>query len=521
MPATQRLSCIAALGAVLAFNTVSGKAVPNNSSQDGGEWTALTHQAPDFTGTMLLLTDGTVMVQAVRGVSPGNNWMRLTPDASGSYVHGTWSNLAPMSIPRLYFASHVLPNGNVWVLGGEYAGFGLPAVWTNTGEMYDTVANSWSPIAHHPDPNFGDDPSMLLSNGKILAGSIFTPNSYLYDIATNTWSFAAAKVYNDPSDEEGWVKLPDGSVLNYDLFKSIATSGSYAERYIPATNTWVGISPSDGTASGFIPQLSSPQVGFELGAIVRLHDGRIFVLGATGHTALYTPSTNTWAGGPDIVGTLNGNPVLFGCDDAPAAVLPNGHVFFTADAGPTLGVFRPPTRIFDFDPDTDTISPVTSPTAGLDVLPAFVTRMLILPTGQLLFSDIERQLWAFTPTGAPPQNLKPRIEGIKYDGGGIFTLSGQQLNGQSAGSNYGDDVESDENYPIVSLMDKDGNIFYARTTNWSTTEVATRVFRETVNFTLPASLVNPGVYWVTVCGAGISSVTSVATQISAAEIAGR
>ena len=518
MPFGQKLSFVATVCLIVGFHATTGHAAPPTKSSQGGDWTALTHQAPDFTGTMLLLTDGTVMVQ---GYDPGDNWMRLTPDATGSYVNGTWSNLAPMSIPRLYFASHVLPNGNVWLLGGEYTGNPLTPVWTNTGEMYDTLANTWSPIAPHPESLFGDDPSMLLSNGKILAGSLLTRNSYLYDIATNTWSSAVPKVYNDRSDEEGWIKLPDGSVLNYDLFQSVAAAGGYAERYIPETNTWVSVSPSDGTASGFIPQLSSPHVGFELGPLVRLHDSRIFVIGATGHTALYSPSTNTWAAGPDIIGTLNGNPALFGADDAPAAVLPNGHVLFTADAGPTLNVFDPPTEVFDFDPDTNAISPVDSPTSDLNSIPAFVTRMLILPTGQVLFSDSDTQLWAFTPTGAAPQNLRPRIEGMKYGGAGVFSLTGQQLNGQSAGSNYGDDVETDQNYPIVSLADKDGHVFYARTTNWSTTEVATKVFRETVNFTLPASLVTPGIYRVSVSGAGISSVASVALRITAEEIAGQ
>jgi len=478
----------------------------------------LTRQAPDFTGTMLLLTDGTVMVQ---GYSPGNDWMRLTPDATGGYVNGTWSNLAPMSIPRLYFASHVLQSGNVWVLGGEYAGFGLPAVWTNTGERYNTLTNTWSPIAHHPETQFGDDPSMLLSNGKILAGSIGTRNSYLYDIATNTWSFAAPKVYNDRSDEEGWVKLPDGSVLTYDLFQSIATGGSYAEKYVPATNKWVSISPSDGTASGFIPQLSSPAIGFELGPLVRLQDGRIFVIGATEHTAFYDPSNNSWAAGPDIIGTINGNPARFGADDAPAAVLPNGHVLFTADAGPTLRTFRPPTEVFDFDPDANTISQIASPFAFLAFGPAYRTRMLILPTGQVLFSDTGARLSIFTADGGPKQNLRPSVEGIKYQGGGVFTLTGKRLNGQNAGSNYGDDVETDQNYPIVSLTDKDGNLFYARTTNWSITEVSLKTFRETVDFTLPASLTTSGVYKVTAIGAGIASISSPALHISAEEIAGQ
>ena len=515
MAVSYRTARVASLCMTLACSAVLTADSPENSSS-AGAWTPLVNQAPDFTGTMLLLTDGTVMVQ---GYDPGNNWMRLTPDDIGSYVNGTWSTLAPMSTPRLYFATHVLPNGNVWLLGGEYSGNPLVAHFTNTGEIYDTLTNTWSPIAHHPQNFFGDDPTMLLPNGKILAGSITSRNTYIYDIATNTWSAPILKAYNDRSDEEGWAKMSDGSVLTYDLFQSISTGGSYAEHFVPATNTWVGLSPSDGTASGFIPQLSSPAVGFELGPLVRLQDDRILILGATGHTALYTPSSNSWAAGPDIMGTLSGTPARFGADDAPAALLPNGHVLFTADAGPTAGVFRPPTQVFDFDPDSDTISPVVAPTTDLTVVPAFVTRMLTLPNGQVLFSDTDKQLWVWTSDGSAPNRLSPRIEGIKYNGGGVFTMTGQQLNGQSAGSAYGDDVETDENYPIVTLTDKDGHVFYARTTNWSITGVGTATEKETVDFTLPASLVNDGVYKIAVGAAGIISVNSPALHVTAAQIA--
>ena len=86
--------------------------------------------------------------------------------------------------------------------------------------------------------------------------------------------------------------------------------------------------------------------------------------------------------------------------------------------------------------------------------------------GQVLFSDTDSQLFLYTPAGSAPNLLRPRVEGIKYNGGGVFTLSGQQLNGQNAGSNYGGDVETDQNYPIVSLTDKAGHVFYARSSNW-------------------------------------------------------
>lgn len=489
-----------------------------------GTWTTLTNDAPTAVGLMMQLTDGSVIAQ---GWDPGDNWYRLAPDASGSYVNGSWTQLASMSIPRLYFASHILRDGRLWLLGGEYTGNPFVAHFSNTGEVYDPLINMWSPIAHHPETRFGDDPSMLLDGDRILAGSISSQRTYLYDIATNTWSAPINKVYNDRSDEEGWAKLADGSVLTYDLFKSKSTAppgpGSYAERFDPTLDLWLSISPSDGMANGFIPQLSANSVGSELGPPLRLQDGRIFVVGATGHTALYNPSINTWSAGPDVIGTLNGSPALFGADDAPGAVLPNGHVIFAADAGPTLGTFHGPAQLFEFDPTTNTLSSLPSPTPHLDDpnFPAYILRFLVLPTGQVLMTDsVDGKVYVYNPPGNAPNRLSPRIEGIKYNGNGVFTLSGQQLNGQSAGSAYGDDSESDSNYPIVSLTDKNGRVFYTRTTNWSTTGVGTQTAKETVDFTLPASLTQDGVYKVTVSGAGISSVNSPALHVTAVMIAG-
>jgi hypothetical protein len=148
-----------------------------------------------------------------------------------------------------------------------------------------------------------------------------------------------------------------------------------------------------------------------------------------------------------------------------------------------------------------------------------VTRMLVLPTGEVLFSDGSRQLWIYTPDGPADEASRPIIDAITYNGGGVFTLTGRQLNGQSAGSSYGDDVESDENYPIVRLV-RAGTVYYGRTSNWSNTGVRTGDVSETADFTLPAGLTAPGNYSVEVIGAGIASFP-VFLDITAAEIAGQ
>ena len=644
-----------------------------------GSWTPLVNRpSVNSIQLMILLTDGSVMVHTF---DDGQTWVKLTPDAKGSYINGTWVTLGKMITPRLYFASQILQNGNLWLMGGEYTGPFFDANWGPQAEVYNPLSNSWSEAASYPpqtgcglvpvtssvnltagsaaidgiystyrvlpgwtvagagipanttvvevesptsvtmsakataggpavvqfvgEPTscFGDDPSILVPGGKILAGNLLGPETYLYSISDNAFAPSGTKVYNDSSDEEGWAVLANGQILNYDLFQSIATNTGYAEKYTPATGLWTGISPADGTARGTLPLLSDPEVGYELGPIIRLLDGRVLVIGANQHTALYAPSSNTWAPGPDMRADLTGPGgtipnALFGADDAAAGILPNGHVFLTADAGPnpislrartragsasvslpttaglqstwsvaeadgknktippgaviysvdsptsiTLGtfnssgnlvtinaqrtqgniglvlggVFSSPTQLFDFDPNAGTMTPIPGPAGSiLSSEPAYPTRMLVLPTGQLLLSDSSNQLYVYTADGSAPASLRPAISHVHYTGDGVFILTGTRLNGQSAGASYGDDDQMNENYPIVRLQDPaTGNVYYCRSTNWSSVSVGGNQ-PETVDFTLP-SAVTAGSYELTVVGAGIAS-QAVPIRITADEL---
>src|SRR5215472_17277378 len=105
-----------------------------------GTWKPLKNQPTFSAGTMHLLTDGTIMCQDTG--TP--NWWKLTPDAFGSYINGTWSQLAPMRNAPLYFASAVLADGRVFVAGGEY-NFGQ-TVDLLAADIYDPVANKWTTL---------------------------------------------------------------------------------------------------------------------------------------------------------------------------------------------------------------------------------------------------------------------------------------------------------------------------------------------------------------------------------------
>jgi hypothetical protein len=432
----------------------------------------------------------------------------------------------------------------------------------------------------------GDEPSALLPGGNILVGGIFAATPYLYSLSANSWSPAATKINSDRSDEEGWAALDNGKILNYDLFASVANNNGFAELYNPTTNTWTDISPVNGIANGTLPVLSSSALGFELGPPLRLLDGRVMIVGANQHTAIYTPSTNTWAAGPDTIGSISNafgtiKNANFGADDAPAAALPNGHLIIGTDAGPnpvvlstntttgspivtvsstaglqvywavagtgvargssiasvdsptqvTLsanatatgtssvrygGIFSSPMLLFDYNPNNGKMSPMDVPDPNLPFIPAYITRMLVLPTGQLLFNDSSNQPWVYTPQGAPPDSALPTITSVVANQGGSYTLTGTQLNGQSAGAAYGDDAQMNENYPIVRLQTAlphdaicnanaaNCRVYYARTSNWSSVAVGGGTTPQTVNFTLPAGIPS-GNYSLTVTGAGVSS----------------
>jgi hypothetical protein len=131
-----------------------------------GTWTPLNDQpsthSPVFYPTgIFLLTDGTVLAQD--GSLTDVAWYKLTPDDTGSYINGTWSQVAsPPNCPNgydstatvyspLYYASAILPDGRFVIIGGEYDYNytyynGSGEVWTNQGAIYDPVANSWTCI---------------------------------------------------------------------------------------------------------------------------------------------------------------------------------------------------------------------------------------------------------------------------------------------------------------------------------------------------------------------------------------
>ena len=471
-------------------------------AQGAGTWTRLVRNAPGPVVLMMLLSDGTVMA-ANNSNAIGNAWYRLTPDSHGSYLNGTWITLAPMHDTRLYYSSAVLKDGRVFVAGGEYG------TGASTSEVYDPISNSWTivpvpvalmnPTIFSPaaaeNQGFYDSCSKILANGNVLVTPVAPKTlggTLIFNPVLNSWSAGPTLFRGAYQAEASWVKLSDDTILTVDPF------GVNTERYNPATNTWIN--------DGVVPVPLYDSVLGEMGAALRLPDGRAFFLGASGHTGLYTPTgtvaPGAWAAGPDIPNNL-------ATPDAPAAMMVNGNILCAV--GPRVyrdamnfPVFPAPTTFYEYDPIANSFAPAPAPVGPSDNIPPYATLMLDLPDGNVLYSHFGVDLYLYHPDGAPLAAGMPVIAAVSPNPDGTFHLTGTGLNGISEGAAYGDDAQMDTNYPIVRITDAIGTVYYARTFNWSSTGVGTGAQTISTEFRPPINL-PPGQFMLAAVANGIAS----------------
>lgn len=101
--------------------------------------------------------------------------------------------------------------------------------------------------------------------------------------------------------------------------------------------------------------------------------------------------------------------------------------------------------------------------------------MLVLPTGQILFTDFSNDIEIYTPTPGHPENAEPTLlfTPIFLKRGQSYQAFGVRFNGISQGAAYGDDVQAATNYPLVRLTNLiNGHVQYTRTHDHSSMAVA-------------------------------------------------
>jgi hypothetical protein len=480
-----------------------------------GVWSKLANPFPGGSpDTALLMTDGTVLMHA----NCSSAWYHLTPDSSGSYANGTWSAAGsmPSGYAPLYFGSSILPDGRMLVNGGEYnktKGSSCAPVWTKLGALYDPVADRWTAVAAPSGwSGVGDAASAVLSTGDyMLQDSIGGELQAIATVApppgtTVTWTATGAGKA-DANDEEGWTTLADGDLLTLDTNRSIGAD-TPAELYSPTTGHW--------TATATAPSILVDPGSHEIGPAVRRPDGSVFQSGASscstsscpGHTAIYGP-TGAWTAGPDFPAISGAN---YDVTDGPATILPDGNVLVQASpAYACLYKGRPsaycsPSHFFEFDGSTLTRvnEPATAPR-----LAAFQGRMLVLPTGQVLWSGASaNDIEVYTPAGKPNKKWAPVVATVGATltrGQANYLLSGKRLHGLSNGAAYGDDAQMVSAYPIVRITNAaSGHVCFGRTHDHTA---------DHTEFDMPAA--TPPA-WEQACDAGPSTLAVIVNGIASA-----
>ena len=480
-----------------------GPRQPAASLSPSSPWQPLTNQPSFNPGAMLLLTDGTVLVQDDGSQATGSaDWWRLTPDLNGSYVNGTWSQLAslPSGYAPLYYASAVLPDGRVIIEGGEYNNGS--AAWTSLGAIYDPLANSWSSVSPPSGwTRIGDATATVLANGTFLLGNCCSAQNALLNLGSLTWTATGSGKY-DANSEENWALLPDGSVLVVDTYYGTGTCGTGSERYIPASGSWVS---AGSTISQLADCNSTAYFGgpsYEMGPLVLRPDGTVVAFGATtnqvAHTAIFNAYSGSWAAGPALP-TINDQN--YDMADAPAALLPNGNILFAASPG----LYQTPTHFFEFNFSDNSITQVPDP-PDASSMSSYYVFMLVLPTGQIMMNSRIGDIQLYAGSGGPASAWAPVVANVSsmLAVGATYQISGQQFNGLSQGAYYGDDYQSATNYPIVRITNNaSGHVFFARTYGFNAMSVAPNT-ASTSNFTVPPDI-ETGASSLVVIANGIAS----------------
>jgi hypothetical protein len=315
--------------------------------------------------------------------------------------------------------------------------------------------------------------------------------------STLTWTVLTGDNKADSNAEEGWTLLPisnsfsEGGVLTVDV-----SDGMNSEVFDPSTRLWSSAGSTVAPLSGFCPS------GNEIGPAVLRPNGTVFALGANGNTAILTlpsygmPGPGTWSKGPVFT------PAGLDVADGPAALLPDGNVL--VDTSP--GCYQKGSKFFEFNGSPNLVAVPGPPNASNDS--SYVGRMLVLPTGQILFTDGSSDVEIYTASGTYNFVWQPTITSYPSNitiGASWYPISGTQFNGLSQGAMYGDDAQSATNYPLVRITNyTTGHVFYMFTHNHSSMGVATAGVNVSTLFDPPLNMERGWSYLVVVAN-GIPS----------------
>jgi N-acetylneuraminic acid mutarotase len=161
----------------------------------------------------------------------------------------TWTNMNPSSAPRARYYSAMAYDsvtGKIVLFGGADDTMAFNDTW-----LYDIATNTWTNQSPSSSPTPRDMHSMAYDSvahkmvifGGAKLNSNVNSETWLYDVATNTWTNPNPSP--KPSYRWGHVMAFDASQGKVVLFGGVDAVGPNAETWIydTATNTWTNMNP--------------------------------------------------------------------------------------------------------------------------------------------------------------------------------------------------------------------------------------------------------------------------------------
>jgi hypothetical protein len=459
---------------------------------------------------------------------------------------GTWTELpTPSGWAHIGAAPCcVLPNGTLL----------LGSIDDHRTAIYDPVANSWNDAGAKLNATSSQETWTLLPDGTVLTVDCFGhPGAEKYVIASNKWVSAgstSSDLVEDSSKAIGpALLLYDGRVF------AIGATNNTSFYTAPAAASDPG-SWADGP---HLPAQFGQTLGTKNGPACLLPNGKIlFVAGPVSGNAsdYFAPSyffefdpakfkslaraTLQVLGWDDGTGapTSGADLVIVGIDkhnlmhirvfdpdrglvaDTDETNLPPAQASAVSTLKPQLPGLVPP-HVLTVAETADVINQATSIIAGqtpwLTLLDRngpmnsgaapFNGRMLLLPTGQVLFANGSGDIELYTPDGKPQPEWCPVIDDCpaRIKANETFTLGGCRFNGLSQAVSYGAGAQMATNYPIVRIRNLASNhIAYCRTSGHSSMGVATVDAAQSTKVFVPETT-EPGPSELVIVANGIAS----------------
>ena len=212
--------------------------------------------------TATLLKNGKVLIAG--GFNPAFGFQLSSAELYDPETN-RFSPVPSMANSRAWHAASLLADGRLLVTGGEHFNGGTPFAYDGmkSAEIYDPVANAWSPAADMPAGLSYNAQFSIAGNRVLVIGGLKNTNyspsfsyeqgeSYVYQVETNTWS-------PFPMNADGRVYFGAALVDSNMVVVAGGIGMSEAEYFAVTTSTAVNqfgnllafsVSPNPGSAHG-------------------------------------------------------------------------------------------------------------------------------------------------------------------------------------------------------------------------------------------------------------------------------